>query len=228
MSAVPLRAIEHIDIALTARQAMIALDRLDAAADDPHSFNELDENARLADAIQRAMRDVKDVSDRAGEVRVKYERTLGKRLEEIPKAKGASGPGRGKAGCAAGPAFNNSPTLASMGISKDRSAVARKLAAVPEKKIAAACAELKSEDKPISPTAVLKRIAPPREPAPRTTEGKRIAPVDQATTPFDLCIIEVRRRVFEALSFVPKSEWRSLFAELRAEINDLEQKNGGV
>ncbi len=56
---------------------------------------------------------------------------LGDLLASMPKATGRSGPGRGKAGTEAGPAFTNAPTLAELGIDKKTSAVAQQLAALP-------------------------------------------------------------------------------------------------
>ena len=57
---------------------------------------------------------------------------LGTMLANIEKSKGRSGPGRGKAGTAAGPAFTEAPTLAVLGIDKKTSMVAQQLAALDE------------------------------------------------------------------------------------------------
>lgn len=54
---------------------------------------------------------------------------LGELLAAMPKAKGAPGPGRGKAGAPAGPAFTDTPTLADLGITKKVSMVAQQLSA---------------------------------------------------------------------------------------------------
>ena len=43
----------------------------------------------------------------------------------MDRAKGAAGPGRGKAGHSVGPAFTEDPTLSELGLSKDESAQAR-------------------------------------------------------------------------------------------------------
>jgi hypothetical protein len=50
----------------------------------------------------------------------------------MEKAKGAPGPGRGKAGSKAGPAFDDTPTLRSHGISKTESSRWQKLASIPD------------------------------------------------------------------------------------------------
>ena len=59
-------------------------------------------------------------------------RKLGEMLKAAPKAKGASGPGRGKAGSKSGPAFNDAPTLAELGLDKKTSSIAQKLADLPD------------------------------------------------------------------------------------------------
>ena len=51
--------------------------------------------------------------------------------DRLKKAKGRSGPGRGKAGAKAGPAFTDAPTLADLGITKKVAAVAQQMAALP-------------------------------------------------------------------------------------------------
>lgn len=61
------------------------------------------------------------------------ERRLGEVVAAMPKAKGAPGPGRGKAGTAAGPAFTNTPSLAEQGISKNDSSRWQAVASLPEK-----------------------------------------------------------------------------------------------
>jgi len=56
---------------------------------------------------------------------------LGELLRELPKATGKAGPGRGKAGRPSGPAFTPAATLTDLGITKNTSAVAQQLAALP-------------------------------------------------------------------------------------------------
>jgi hypothetical protein len=56
---------------------------------------------------------------------------LGALLCEVEKAKGRPGPGGGKAGTQAGPAFTKAPTLAELGVSKKTSSIAQQLAALP-------------------------------------------------------------------------------------------------
>jgi hypothetical protein len=66
----------------------------------------------------------------AREIRLRAERKAGRLLQRMQKAKGGAGPGRGKAGHAAGPAFNEAPTLRDLGITKNQSAQWQELADV--------------------------------------------------------------------------------------------------
>jgi phage N-6-adenine-methyltransferase len=68
----------------------------------------------------------------AAEIRIRAERRLGEMLAEGEKAKPRAGPGRGKVGSPARPTFSSVPTLSEVGISKDLSSRAQKLAAVPK------------------------------------------------------------------------------------------------
>jgi hypothetical protein len=54
----------------------------------------------------------------------------GAELAKLPKAKGKAGPGRGKAGAKAGPAFTDAPTREDLGVTKKRATRANKLAAM--------------------------------------------------------------------------------------------------
>lgn len=139
----------------SASKAVVILRLLEVEVDRAVSLDEINEIATMAKAIQTAKRDVKDVSDRAGRVRVKAERKLGAKLAEFPKAKGKAGPGRGKAGVKAGPAFNDSPSLKDIGVDKKRSAQSQKLAEIPEERLEKVFADLCSQDTTISPSAVL-------------------------------------------------------------------------
>lgn len=75
---------------------------------------------------------------RAIEIRVRAERRCGELLAEMEKAKGAPGPGRGKAGSTVRPPFTDAPTLADLGISKTQSSRWQQLAEVPEEEFEAA------------------------------------------------------------------------------------------
>jgi hypothetical protein len=69
---------------------------------------------------------IKDFDDRASRVWARAEKRLADELARMPKASGAAGPGRGKAGSKAGRAFDDAPNRAQRGIDKNRSARAAK------------------------------------------------------------------------------------------------------
>jgi len=69
--------------------------------------------------------------DYAHDIKIEALAQLGRMLQETPKATGAAGLGRGKAGAKAGPAFTEAPTLADLGLDKKTSSIAQKLAALP-------------------------------------------------------------------------------------------------
>jgi hypothetical protein len=54
----------------------------------------------------------------------------GAELAKLPKAKGNAGPGRGKAGAKAGPAFTDAPTRKDLRVTKKRATRAKKLPAM--------------------------------------------------------------------------------------------------
>ena len=69
--------------------------------------------------------------DYAHDIKIEALAQLGRMLKDTPKATGAAGPGRGKAGAKAGPAFTDNPTLAELGLDKKTSSLAQKLAELP-------------------------------------------------------------------------------------------------
>jgi hypothetical protein len=91
------------------------------------------------------------------EIRLRAERKAGELLRRMDKAKGAPGPGRGKAGIAAGPAFDEIPTLRDLGIAKAQSSQWQRLAAVPEPQFEAALA---APEKPTT-NGIITAAAPP-------------------------------------------------------------------
>lgn len=143
----------------SASKAVAILGKLEIEVERAISLDEINEIAAQAQAIQIAKRDVKDVSDRAGRVRVKAEKKLGDKLREFPKAKGTRGQLKGRTssgGTKSEPPENNGPTLAEIGIKdKKRSAQAQKLAAIPVERLEEILLDLSEQDKTISPSAVL-------------------------------------------------------------------------
>jgi 16S rRNA G966 N2-methylase RsmD len=84
---------------------------------------------------------------------------MGEELARTELAKGAPGPGRGKAGCAPRPAFTDASTLAEIGITKDQSARYQRIAAVPADIFEQAIEVLKQAHDPISAASVARAAA---------------------------------------------------------------------
>lgn len=74
-----------------------------------------------------------DIIGYAHTVKIRALARLGELLKGMEKAKGRVGPGRGKAGEHAGPAFTDAPTLADLGLTKKVASVAQQLANLPDK-----------------------------------------------------------------------------------------------
>jgi N6-adenosine-specific RNA methylase IME4 len=135
--------------------ALKSLEKLGREIEKAPTFAALNKIARTAKAAQREFRDVKEVSDTAGEVWISAELRLAKMLKEIPKPQHA-GPGRGKRGAQSEPRFT-APTLAQIGVDKKRSSAARQLGAMKPEERTKAIEELKEEGKGVSPSAVIKK-----------------------------------------------------------------------
>lgn len=89
--------------------------------------------AAAAEIYARRQKLGEEAIDFAHAVKIEALRKLGEFLRDAPKAEGRAGPGRGKAGAEAGPAFTDAPTLAELGVDKKTSSLAQKLAELPEK-----------------------------------------------------------------------------------------------
>jgi N6-adenosine-specific RNA methylase IME4 len=80
------------------------------------------------------------------EIRERAETSWVEIYADSEKAKGKAGPGRGKAGHNAGPAFNEAPTLRALGVNKNQSAEWQARAAIPKEQREALWAAGKSTD----------------------------------------------------------------------------------
>jgi hypothetical protein len=181
-------AAERAEVALpSAAKALAALDLLEVEVANAPTFEALDKIANTAAGMQRAFRPVKEVADRAGEVWIAAEEKLAEELDKQPKASGAAGPGRGKAGSKAGPAFSDAPTLKEKGVDKKRAARAKRLKALPKGKKQAYIQALKDEGKGVTPNAVL---AKSRQEAKQTKKHAIQAAVFSADGPFDVVVID--------------------------------------
>jgi hypothetical protein len=99
---------------------------------EAHRVDEVKSIRDKAMAMQVYARQAKDTTliTQATEIRMRAERRAGEQLREMEKNKGSAGPGRGKAGKAAGPAFNDAPKLKDLGINKTQSSRWQALAAL--------------------------------------------------------------------------------------------------
>lgn len=88
--------------------------------------------AAASQVFARRQRLGEDVIGYAHTVKIRAMARLGELLKPMEKAKGRVGPGRGKAGTNAGPAFTDAPTLAELGVSKKVASAAQQLADLPD------------------------------------------------------------------------------------------------
>lgn len=164
---------------------------------------------------------------RATSVKVEATRKLGEILMATPKAKGTEGLGRPKlGGNKMEPPKQDVPTLAELGLSKKESAVAQKLAALPENQfeqvrlgnvtIAKAIAALDSTPKPQPEKPKLEVMSPPK-------------PVEDEYTELDAAHDQIQE--LQAALVVANigsadsdeaAQAANLIAELRAEIKTLQ------
>jgi hypothetical protein len=91
--------------------------------------------AAAAEIYARRQKLGEEASDLAISIKVEALRKLGEMLKATPRApsaRGSAGPGRGKNGVPVGDSVLGAPTLTELGLTKRESAVAQKLAAMPE------------------------------------------------------------------------------------------------
>jgi hypothetical protein len=116
--------------------ALAPLDRAVKALAGCRDLSEVKRIRSLAEAAAKYAQAEKLGAEAVGyaqEIIFKASRRAGELLAEMTEtAKGASGPGRGKAGAAAGPAFNDAPRLSDLGITKKESSRWQAIAKIPE------------------------------------------------------------------------------------------------
>jgi len=140
-------------------EALRILERLEHEVEHAETFVQITAIAAAAAGWQRAFKPVNEVSNRAGLVWTKADHRLGVELAKVPKATGTAGQGRPKIGVPkSGPPISDTPTLAEMGVEKNRAARAQQIAKVPLVKIDAVATDLASKGKAVTPTAVLSAI----------------------------------------------------------------------
>lgn len=157
------------------------------------------EKARQILAQSRDVDEVKDIADKAKavatyqrvckasigsqndaiEIELRAKRRLGELVKDMPKAKGAPGPGRGKAGQKAGPALGQPPTLASQGIDKRDAHQWQQLAAIPAKQFEKCIADARDKGTRIVASAVTQTAKVQKQAAQRTKkeDDAKVAPL---------------------------------------------------
>jgi N6-adenosine-specific RNA methylase IME4 len=171
----------------SAAKAMAALDRLTDEIENAPSLESVEAIANAAAGYQRMYKPISEVADRAGEVWVVAETKIGAERAKQPKATGRAGPGRGKAGAKAGPAFNDAATLKEIGLEKKRTQRAVKLAAIPIADRNYLIEQLKIAGKGVTPAAVLNAS---RQAAKAEKHAAALVATFSATGPFDVVVID--------------------------------------
>lgn len=122
--------IEADAVVATLNQARTAL----AEAKTIQETKKVHDAAAAAEIFARRQKLGEEASDLAQSIKVEALRKLGEMLAASPKAKGVRtvGGGTGAGGAVLEPPASGAPTLAELGLTKKESAVAQKLAALPE------------------------------------------------------------------------------------------------
>ena len=146
-------------------EALKSLDRLEEEIEHPTTFARLMMARNKAAAVQHAFKDVKIVSDRAGELVIAADVVFAERLDEVGKAKGTVLAGRDAfGGYASSPPKDDTPTLAelmpdiSRPLAKKRAARAHKIAAIPKAERNKVIEELKEADRPVTSSNVIQAV----------------------------------------------------------------------
>ena len=126
---------------------LVRYDEMCRAIDAAYIVDEVKDIRDKAVAFEAYFKQAKNPEPerRACEIRLRAERRAGQLLKAMEKAKGAAGPGRGKAGAHAASAFTDAPTLADLGLTRKQSSKWQQLADVPQEAFEAA---LSGPDKP--------------------------------------------------------------------------------
>lgn len=154
-------------------QALRALDKLRREVKNAKTFAQLARLAKNAADIQKRFKPIKEVADKAGQVRVDADLRLAQELRKWPKAKGTrgqlrgpkKGKGRGKGGgrgTSVGgskrePPTKDTPTLAQLGVDKKWAAHARALSLIPEADLKRIARELTKDGEDVTPKNILKQ-----------------------------------------------------------------------
>jgi N6-adenosine-specific RNA methylase IME4 len=152
-------------------QALKILDRLKGEVKSTKSFEKLAHLAKNATDIQRRFKPIKEVADKAGQIRIEADLRLEEELRKLPKAKGTRGhlrgsrPGRAGKGAGQGKRSggtilappDNTPTLAELGVDKKWAARARSLSRIPNVDRTRIAKELEIDGEDVTPANILKK-----------------------------------------------------------------------
>lgn len=176
--------------------------------------------AAAAEIYARRQKMGAEISDQATSVKIEALRKLGEMLQEAPKAKGEL-----RRGAKSEPRETDAPTLAELGLTKKESAVAQKLAALPEKAFEEVKAGHTTIAKAIEAVNAEKanKPTPPKPPAP-TIKPEALAEAQEAVS----ILSEENDRLNDRLaveamnaSDEEKLLASTLIADLRAQIKTL-------
>ena len=163
--------------------ALRTLAQLRKEVESAKTFEQIKIVDRTAAQIQKIFRPIKDIADEAGDTRIAARNRLAEELAKLPKATGTRGQLRGKPKGVApsgGPLLeppDKELSLAELGVTKKESAQARALGKVPKADQRRIVAQLKTENRDVSPTNVVKlfkeetRAAKRAEYAARSSDG---------------------------------------------------------
>jgi N6-adenosine-specific RNA methylase IME4 len=186
---------ETVDAVIVAPESDQVIERLDRCRTLLAECRTVEEAKRIADISEAARVYAKrcgmsrDVVNEAAEYKLRAERRLGEIWKDSEKSKGRPGPGRGKAGSPAAPAFSNVPTLAEVGISKKLASRSQKLADEPEEIFEAKIAEARDGNEgELTTELVLRELK--REELNEKLAALSNAPAPLPTGPFNVVVVD--------------------------------------
>ena len=208
------------------------------------SIDDLTSVRDQAKALQRLTRGVaaaRDAHNECGEIVILCLAREGEELAKMEKARGTEGSGRpGKGGRTRRPPNDDAPTLKELGISKDESSRAQKIASIPKAKLQAHLDEVKESGGEIT-TAGVVRLANKDKGKPKSKATKlKASPVDAAPAAeyvplyeqvFDtpaskdtVCMQTCQQLIAGCCQhYLPKERWAELFDDLRLMLDTLEE-----
>jgi N6-adenosine-specific RNA methylase IME4 len=152
--------------------ALKALDKLRGEVRNAKTLAELASAAKSASDIQRRFKPIKEVADKAGQIRIEADLRLAEELDKLPKARGTrgqlrgskhAGPGRGKKGKTGKPGGSlsvppgfDAPTYAEMGLDKKWAARSKALNRIPKDDREAIAEQLSADSDDVTPKNILK------------------------------------------------------------------------